>query len=69
MEMKLTKEQVGEPRRSEEGCAARIASIKRKLAGGPAAVTPELLMQWEKEPHETRGKLIAAGEIPAGPAI
>jgi hypothetical protein len=60
----LTKEAIAELRRAEEGCHARIISIKRKLAADSAAVTPELLLQWERTLSEVRAQLIAAGEDP-----
>ncbi|MBB4517306.1 hypothetical protein [Paraburkholderia fungorum] len=58
----LEKDAIAELRRREQGCLARVTSIKRKLAGGSHAVSEADLLRWENELAEVRAKLPPANE-------
>ncbi len=61
-------ERIQELRKQEDGCAARIFSIQRKLAAGSTAVDQDDLRRWKDEMSTVQSELVELGEAPTNAA-
>ncbi|MDF0506625.1 hypothetical protein POK33_38385 [Burkholderia cenocepacia] len=64
METKRDIDAIAELRRWEQGCLARITSIKRKLGYGSTAVSEQDLRIWEQKLNDVGSKLLALNQLP-----